>query len=269
MKPPASILQRIVAIKREELAAARARCSDARMRRAAEQRGRTDGAPRGFERSLRAAAAATGAAVIAEAKRASPSKGVLREPFDPAAIARSYADAGAAALSVLTDHAFFGGSLADLVQARAACALPVLRKDFVIDRYQVDEARAHGADCILLIAAVLDDAQMRELERCAADHGIDVLIEVHDERELERALQLDSRLIGVNNRDLRSFEVDLGTTLRLLAQMPSDRLVVTESGILEPADVRRMRDAGVAAFLVGEAFMRAADPGAELRRLFG
>jgi indole-3-glycerol phosphate synthase len=268
MRSAPSILQRIVAVKRDEVAAARQRCSDERMRRAASERGRIDGAPRGFERALRAAVAAGRSAVIAEAKRASPSKGVLREQFDAAEIAESYAGGGAAALSVLTDHAFFHGSLADLVQARAACALPVLRKDFVIDRYQVDEARAHGADCVLLIAAVLEDAQMRELESAALEHGMDVLIEVHDERELERALQLHGRLIGVNNRDLRSFDVDLSATLRLLASIPSDRLVVTESGILEPADVRRMREAGVHAFLVGEALMRAADPGAELQRLF-
>jgi indole-3-glycerol phosphate synthase len=206
--------------------------------------------------------------VIAEVKKASPSKGVLREHFVPADIARSYESGGAACLSVLTDERFFQGCAAYLQQARVACNLPVLRKDFLIDPYQVVEARAMGADCVLLIAACLDDGLMSELEACAIEQGLDVLVEVHDGEELERALRLKTPLIGVNNRNLRTFEVSLDTTIGLLPRIPDDRLLVTESGILARADVQRMRSAGVHTFLVGEAFMRAPDPGQALRELF-
>jgi indole-3-glycerol phosphate synthase len=258
------ILQRIVAVKLEELAAARSRRSLASWREEAELR--RDG--RGFEAALRTKLAAGRAAVIAEVKKASPSKGVLREQFVPADIAASYEQGGAACLSVLTDERFFQGSAAYLQQARAACALPVLRKDFMIDEYQVVEARALGADCILLIAACLDDAKLADLEACALALGMDVLVEVHDGAELDRALRLKTPLLGINNRNLRSFEVTLDTTLNLLPQVPADRVLVTESGILGRADVQRMRGAGVHAFLVGEAFMRAPDPGAALAALF-
>ncbi|MCL4747931.1 MAG: indole-3-glycerol phosphate synthase TrpC [Burkholderiaceae bacterium] len=259
------ILDRIVAAKREELAQARRERGDAQMRALAEA------APpsRGFERALRATIDRGRAAVIAEVKKASPSKGVLREHFDPSAIAASYERGGAACLSVLTDRGFFQGAPGHLVAARAACELPVLRKDFIVDTYQVCEARAMGADCILLIVAALADAQMAQLESCARALGMDVLVEVHDAGELERALRLETALVGINNRDLRSFEVSLRTTLGLLASVPASRLVVTESGIAAAADVATMRAAGVNAFLVGEAFMRAPDPGAELARLFG
>ena len=258
------ILQKIVAVKREEIAAARVRRDEASLRRDAESLG----GQRDFVGALRAKVADGQAAVIAEIKRASPSKGVLREHFVPAEIARAYERHGAAALSVLTDEQFFQGSVAFLQQARAACALPVLRKDFMIDAYQVFEARAMGADCILLIAACLDDAQMAALEAEAHALGMAVLVEVHDAAELERGLRLRTPLIGINNRNLRSFEVSLDTTLALLEQMPADRLLITESGILARADVQRMRFAGVHTFLVGEAFMRAADPGAALQALF-
>ena len=257
------ILDRIVAVKREEVAAAKARRGVASWR--AEAEARRD--MRGFGAALRAKIAAGDAAVIAEVKKASPSKGVLREHFVPAEIAASYAQHGAACLSVLTDERFFQGSAAYLQQARAACQLPVLRKDFMIDEHQVVEARALGADCILLIAACLDDALMADLEACALALGLDVLVEVHDAAELERALRLKTLLVGVNNRNLKTFEVSLDTTIGLLPQVPADRLLVTESGILAPADVQRMRAAGVHAFLVGEAFMRAADPGAALAGL--
>jgi indole-3-glycerol phosphate synthase len=258
------ILQRIIAVKHEEIAQARARRSLASLREEAESRRDT----RGFGAALRAKVDARRPAVIAEIKKASPSKGVIREHFVPAEIADSYARHGAACLSVLTDERFFQGSVAYLQQARAACALPVLRKDFMVDEYQVLEARAMGADCILLIAACLDDARMADLEACALSLGLDVLVEVHDGGELDRALRLKTPLVGINNRNLRTFEVSLDTTLALLPRVPADRLLVTESGILGPADVRRMRDADVHAFLVGEAFMRAPDPGAALAALF-
>lgn len=224
---------------------------------------------RGFARAIAARLAAGHAAVIAEVKKASPSKGVLRADFDPAAIARSYAQGGATCLSVLTDTEFFQGGDADLVAARAACALPVLRKDFVIDAYQVYEARALGADCILLIVAALSDAQMRALAGLATGLGLDVLVEAHDAQELARALALDTPLIGINNRDLRSFNTTLATTLDLLSRIPADRIVVTESGIGTRADVATLRARGVHTFLVGETFMRAAEPGAKLKELFG
>ena len=259
------ILQRIVAVKREEIAAAQALRSAAAMRRAAE----AQTPARDFAAALRARLAAGQAAVIAEIKKASPSKGVLREHFIPADIAASYARHGAASLSVLTDRQFFQGSAEYLVQARDACALPVLRKDFIVDAYQVDEARAWGADCILLIAACLDDAQLAALEAQAHGLGMAVLVEVHDAVELERAHRLHTPLLGINNRNLRSFEVTLETTLALLPQVGGAKLLITESGILARADVQRMRAAGVNAFLVGEALMRAVDPGAALAELFG
>lgn len=260
------ILKRIVEVKWEEVAAARQRRSLASQREEAEAR-RDERL--GFERSLRATIAAGHAGVIAEIKKASPSKGLLRADFNPAQIAESYARNGAACLSVLTDERFFQGSIAYLRQARAACELPVLRKDFMVDEYQVMEAGAIGADCILLIAACLDDAQMADLEAAAHAVGLDVLVEVHDGEELDRALKLKTPLLGINNRNLRSFEVTLDTTLALLPRVPADRLLVTESGILGAADVRRMRDAQVNAFLVGEALMRAPDPGQALATLFG
>jgi indole-3-glycerol phosphate synthase len=259
------ILRRIVAVKHEEVATARALRDAAAMRREA----LAQPAARDFVAALRVKRAAGQAAVIAEIKKASPSKGVLREHFVPAEIAASYARHGAACLSVLTDRQFFQGDAACLLQARAACVLPVLRKDFMVDAYQVDEARAWGADCILLIAACLDDAHMADLEAQAMDLGMAVLVEVHDGQELERALRLKTPLLGINNRNLRTFEVTLDATLGLLHQVPPDRILVTESGILGRADVQRMRDAQVDAFLVGEAFMRADDPGAALAELFG
>ena len=259
------ILQRIVAVKREEVARARSACDLVTLGRQA----LAAPPPRGFAAALRAKLVAGEPAVIAEVKKASPSKGVLREHFVPADIARSYEAGGAACLSVLTDEPFFQGCAAYLQQARAACSLPVLRKDFLIDPYQVVEARAMGADCILLIAACLEDGLMAELEACATELGLDVLVEVHDGAELDRALRLKTPLIGVNNRNLRTFEVSLDTTLGLLDRIPQDRLLVTESGILARSDVQRMRAAQVHAFLVGEAFMRATDPGQALRDLFG
>jgi indole-3-glycerol phosphate synthase len=258
------ILQRIVAVKRDEVAQARRRCGLAELQAQAA----TASPARGFAAALRARVEAGSPAVIAEVKKASPSKGVLRADFEPAAIARSYEAGGAACLSVLTDERFFQGSAACLEQARTACALPVLRKDFIVDEVQVHEARAMGADCVLLIAACLDDAELADLEACARAHGMDVLVEVHDAAELERALALRTRLVGVNNRNLRSFEVSLDATLDLLPRVPGDRLLVTESGILARADVQRMRAAGVHAFLVGEAFMRAPEPGTALSELF-
>ncbi len=258
------ILDKIVAVKREEIEAARVKRDMPSLRREAEAR--TD--VRDFCGALRAKLAAGHAAVIAEVKKASPSKGVLREHFVPAEIAASYERHGAACLSVLTDVQFFQGATAYLEQARAACSVPVLRKDFMIDAYQVFEARAMGADCILLIAACLDDAQMADLEAHAHALGMAVLVEVHDGAELDRALRLKTPLLGINNRNLRSFEVALDTTLSLLPRVPADRLLVTESGILSRADVQRMRAAEVHAFLVGEAFMRAPDPGEALGHLF-
>ncbi|MCM5571900.1 indole-3-glycerol phosphate synthase TrpC [Burkholderiaceae bacterium FT117] len=263
----ADILEKIVAVKRDEVAAASRVRPLAGIRAAAEAAGAALPV-RGFERALRAKIAAGRAAVIAEIKKASPSKGVLREDFDPPAIAASYERGGAACLSVLTDEQFFKGSMAYLRAARAACSLPVLRKDFIVDAYQVWEARANGADCILLIAACLSDAQMAEFEAIAQALEMDVLVEVHDGAELDRALALKTPLVGINNRNLRSFEVSLDTTVGLLDRIPADRLVVTESGILAPADVARMRSAGVNAFLVGEAFMRAPEPGQALAGLF-
>jgi indole-3-glycerol phosphate synthase len=258
------ILNRIVEVKRHEIRAARARRDLASLRRDAESLGGV----RDFLGAMRAKISTGQAAVIAEIKKASPSKGVLREHFVPADIAESYERGGAACLSVLTDEQFFQGSVAYLEQARAACALPVLRKDFMVDPYQVFEARAMGADCILLIAACLDDAEMADLEAQALSLGLMVLVEVHDGFELDRALRLKTPLVGINNRNLRTFEVTLDTTLGLLKNVPADRLLITESGVLARSDVDRMRSAGVSAFLVGEAFMRAADPGVALGALF-
>ena len=258
------ILNQIVAVKRGEVAQALARKSLAAMRADAESRVLT----RNFEAALRGKVAAGRSAVIAEIKKASPSKGVLREDFEPADIAQSYAEHGAACLSVLTDRQFFQGSVDFLKQARASCQLPVLRKDFLVDPYQVYESRAMGADAILLIAACLDDTQMKDMESIARDLYMAVLVEVHDAVELERALRLKTPLIGINNRNLHTFEVTLDTTLTLMAEVPGDRLLVTESGVLAREDVLRMTAAGVHAFLVGEAFMRAPDPGAALAALF-
>jgi indole-3-glycerol phosphate synthase len=259
------ILARIVSTKAEEVIGAQV----ARPFGVVDEAARVLPAARGFERALRARIAAGRPAVIAEIKKASPSKGVLREAFDPPAIAASFERAGAACLSVLTDRPFFQGDPDYLVRARSACSLPVLRKEFIIDDYQVAESRALGADAILLIVAALEDAQMAGLEAAAHSYGMDVLVEVHDGGELDRALRLKTPLLGINNRNLRNFSVTLDTTLNLLAHVPPDRLVVTESGILGPRDVALMRSRGVHAFLVGEAFMRAPDPGAALTALFG
>ena len=258
------ILKKIVDVKRQEVAAALKRKSLEAVRADAESRVLT----RDFVGALRHKIAAGQAAVIAEVKKASPSKGVLREDFMPADIAQSYAEHGAACLSVLTDKEFFQGSVDYLKQARASCDLPVLRKDFMVDAYQVFEARAMGADCILLIAACLDDAHMAELEAIARSLDMAVLVEVHDAQELQRALKLKTPLVGINNRNLRTFEVSLDTTLGMLKDVPADRLLVTESGILNRADVQKMRESQVHAFLVGEAFMRAPDPGVALAELF-
>jgi indole-3-glycerol phosphate synthase len=259
------ILQRILAVKAKEVAAAKTQRPLSAMRIAAAAMPE----PRDFAGALRAKVAVGEAAVIAEIKKASPSRGVLREDFDPAAIAASYAGHGAACLSVLTDQQFFQGSADYLRSARAACSLPVLRKDFMLDAYQVYEASAMGADCILLIVAALNPRRMQELAAIATDLGMAVLVEVHNSVELDRALELKTPLIGVNNRNLHTFETRLDVTLGLLKRIPPDRTVITESGILQPADVSLMRDNGVDCFLVGEAFMRAPDPGAELARLFG
>ena len=255
-----SVLDRITAVKRAEVAAAKAAIPPPEV----ERRARAAPPPRPFVQALRGRRPA----VIAEVKRASPSRGVLRQDFEPAAIARSYEKGGAACLSVLTDREFFQGAGEHLAAARSACALPVLRKDFMLEPYQVHEARAMGADCVLLIVACLAPAELRELERVAHALGMAVLVEVHDAAELDAALELDTPLIGINNRNLRTCETRLETTLELLPRIPAGRTVVTESGILSRSDVERMRGAGIETFLVGEAFMRAADPGGALRELF-
>ncbi|HXF80217.1 MAG TPA: indole-3-glycerol phosphate synthase TrpC [Usitatibacter sp.] len=259
-----TVLAKILEAKRREVEEAKRRVPRAEIERLA----REASPPRGFETALRAKAAAGKPAVIAEIKRASPSRGLIRADFDPARIAASYEANGAACLSVLTDREFFGGSPDDLKAARAACSLPVLRKDFMVDPYQVHEARAWGADCILLIVGAVPDDEMRALESRARDVGLDVLVECHDGAELARALTLRTPLVGVNNRDLRTFETRLDTTLGLVGSVPADRLLITESGISQPSDVRRLQQSGVCAYLVGSAFMAAPDPGKELSRLF-
>ena len=261
----ADVLQRILATKREEIVLASATVPLAQMK----LRAAAAGDPRDFLGAMRARIAQGGPAVIAEIKKASPSKGVLRETFDPSAIAKSYAAAGAACLSVLTDRQYFQGAHEHLQIARGACNLPVLRKDFIVDEYQVYEARAMGADCILLIVAALENSVISELEDRARSLGMAVLVEIHEAGELEAALSLKTPLLGINNRNLRTFETRLDTTIDLLPRIPADRLVVTESGMLVQADVKIMRDRGVQAFLVGEAFMRAKDPGLALAGLFG
>jgi indole-3-glycerol phosphate synthase len=262
------ILNNILAVKADEVAAAKKHRDFASLRRDVEGDAELRQNLRGFEANLRRHIAAGAPGVIAEVKKASPSKGVIRADFKPAEIAASYAANGAACLSVLTDVQFFQGATEYLQQARAACAIPVLRKDFMIDPYQIYEARAMGADCILLIVSALDHGLMAEMEACAHELGMDVLIESHDGDELDAALKLKSALVGINNRNLRTFETSLQTTLDLLPRIPTEKLVITESGILVGDDVKRMREADVHAFLVGEAFMRAPDPGAELKRLF-
>jgi len=259
------ILAKILAVKAEEIATARQMRSEAELLREAQARQDV----RGFAQAIEDKISQGKAGVIAEIKKASPSKGVLREDFAPAAIAATYAVHGAACLSVLTDVQFFQGSHDNLRRARAACPLPVLRKDFVIDPYQVISARAMGADCVLLIVAALAPAQLRDLETLAMELGMDVLVEVHDAKELDVALSLKTPLLGINNRNLRTFETRLQNTLDLLPHIPAGKRVVTESGILAPEDVKLMRDHDVHAFLVGEAFMRAPDPGVELARLMG
>ncbi|NVM77955.1 indole-3-glycerol phosphate synthase [Duganella sp. SG902] len=262
------ILNKILAVKADEVAAAKKYRSFASLRDEVESNTELRAGLRCFEASLRAKIDAGKPGVITEIKKASPSKGVIRADFRPAEIAATYEANGSACLSVLTDEQFFQGSVAYLQHARAACSLPVLRKDFMIDIYQIYEARAMGADAILLIVSALDHGLMAEMEAVAHELGMDVLVETHDGDELTAALKLKTRLVGVNNRNLRTFEVSLQNTLGLLDCMPSDKMVITESGILTPADVKTMRDANVHAFLVGEAFMRAPDPGAELARLF-
>ena len=262
------ILNKILAVKAEEVAAAKMHRSLTSLRAEVESDREARDSLRGFEGSLRGKIAAGRAGVIAEVKKASPSKGILRADFKPAEIAESYASHGAACLSVLTDVNFFQGAPEYLQQARAACEIPVLRKDFMVDMDQVYQARSWGADAILLIVSALDHGLMAELESCAHALGMDVLVEVHDGDELDAALRLKTRLLGINNRNLRTFETSLQTTLGLLSRIPKEKLVVTESGILNADDVKRMRDADVHAFLVGEAFMRAPDPGVELERLF-
>lgn len=258
------ILKKIVARKREEITEAQRRTSVAQLQQRADEADRC----RGFTKAIHAKLDANQPAVIAEIKKASPSKGVLRNPFVPADIAVSYEAAGAACLSVLTDEDFFQGGEWALREARSACALPVIRKDFIVDPYQVLEARAMSADCILLIAAVLAESELRELYDVAVTQGMDVLVEVHNKEELERAQAIRPMLLGINNRDLRTFEVSLQTTEQLLPDIPDGTTVVTESGIMSPADVVRMQGSGINAFLVGEAFMRASDPGTALRELF-
>jgi len=262
------ILNKILDVKAQEIRAARQQQDLASLRRDVESDSEARSELRGFEAALREKISAGGAGVIAEIKKASPSKGVIRPDFRPAEIAVSYARHGAACLSVLTDEQFFQGAPDYLGQARAACALPVIRKDFMIDIYQVYQARAWGADAILLIVAALDHGLMAELEACAHELGMAVLVEVHDGAELDAALKLKTRLLGVNNRNLRTFETTLDTTLNLLPRIPEDKLVITESAIATPQDVKRMREANVQGFLVGEAFMRAQEPGEELARLF-
>lgn len=260
-----TVLEKIVKRKAEEVAALRKKIAFTDVEHLAKEASPV----RGFAKALRKQAATQQPAVIAEVKKASPSKGVLREHFVPAEIAASYEQGGATCLSVLTDIDFFQGADAYLKQARSACQLPVIRKDFMIDPYQVVEARSIGADCILLIAACLADNQMAELAACAKEQGLDVLAEVHDAKELERVLKhLDTPLVGINNRNLHTFEVSLNTTFELLNAIPDDRLVITESGILNRSDVEQMLAHKVYSFLVGEAFMRAENPGAELKRLF-
>lgn len=263
-KKMSDILDKIIVVKREEVAALVRQKPLLAIRADAESRVLT----RDFEGALRSKIAAGKPAVIAEVKKASPSKGVLRADFIPADIAQSYAEFGAACLSVLTDQQFFQGSVEYFKQARASCSLPALRKDFMIDAYQIYESRVMGADCILLIAAVLSDAQMQDMERLAFSLDMAVLVEVHDAAELERALKLKTPLIGINNRNLKTFEVSLDTTLTLMKSVPDNRILVTESGIATPQDVKRLRDAGVQVFLVGEAFMRADEPGLALTQLF-
>ena len=263
------ILEKILSVKRDEVAAAQKQRSLASLRADAET-SRSDAilGPRGFANAMRDRIGRGDAAVIAEIKKASPSKGLLRADFRPAEIAASYAEHGAACLSVLTDQPFFQGHPDYLQAARAACVLPALRKDFLVGLYQIYEARCWGADAILLIVAALDHGLMAEMEACALELGMDVLVEIHDGQELDAALRIKTPLLGVNNRNLRTFETSLDTTLGFLGAIPQDRIVVTESGIHTPADVAKMRGAGVNAFLVGEAFMRADDPGTELARLF-
>lgn len=271
MKIP-TVLERIIATKQAEITQARVVVGEASLQAAVRERLQQD-PPRGFAAALQARVAQAAAspsatpAVIAEIKKASPSKGVIRPDFDPVAFARSYERGGATCLSVLTDRDYFQGHDDYLRQARAATRLPVLRKDFTVDPWQVLEAAAMGADCILLIVAALADAQMAELEACAREHRLDVLVEVHDAAELERALRLSSPLLGINNRNLHDFSVTLDTTLSLLPQVPADRLLVTESGIFTRADIRLMRDNGVDTFLIGESLMRADDPGTALAEL--
>jgi indole-3-glycerol phosphate synthase len=268
----ADILKAILATKAQEVSAAKAACSPSQLE--ADVKALSDAvsapghAPRGFLRALQSKREQGLPAVIAEVKKASPSKGVIRKRFDPAEIAAQYEAAGAACLSVLTDQDYFQGSPDDLRAARAACGLPVLRKDFLVDPYQVFEARLWGADCVLLITAALADAQMQELEATAMALGMDVLVEVHDGEELDRALKLRTPLVGINNRNLHTFETRLRTTIDLLERVPSDKFLVTESGILQALDVQLMQDHGVNAFLVGEAMMRQPDPGQALRALF-
>ena len=258
------VLRRILEVKRREVEEAKARVPRAEIERLAR-----DAPPvRGFEKALRAKIASRKPAVIAEIKRASPSRGTIRSDFDPARIAASYEANGAACLSVLTDREFFGGCADDLRAARAACSLPVLRKDFIVDAYQVHESRAWGADCILLIVDAVPDDQNAALEREARAAGLDVLVESHDAGQLDRALKLRSPLVGVNNRDLRTFRTDLATTLSLAPKVAAPKLLITESGIAQPEDVQRLSAAGVSAYLVGSAFMSAADPGGELARVF-
>lgn len=262
------ILNKILSVKKNEIEEAKQKLPFAALRAQVDSDTGIIQNRRHFEGALRKKIAAGSSAVIAEVKKASPSKGIIREQFYPAEIARSYEKHGAACLSVLTDKQFFKGAPDYLVEARNACSLPVLRKDFIIDPYQVYEAAAWGADCILLIVAALEDRQMVELEACASGLGMNVLVEIHSAEELERALALKTALLGINNRDLKTFRTSIQNTIDLLPGLPEDKLVVTESGILKKEDVVRMREAGVNAFLVGEAFMRAKEPGEELARLF-